>query len=158
MKRLLVILLVIISMSAFAIAQSNRRSSNATAEAEIKQLLEDWNKAYLSGDKSLFDRIVADDWMITLSNGKVVENAKAEEMSDIMPLDSSYILRNDEVKVRIYDGNTAIVSRLITDKGKYMDRNIDRISRSTDVFVKRKGRWQVISTHLTNIAPQVKSN
>jgi len=63
-------------------------------------LLDDWNNAYLQGDKAAFDRIVGDDWVITLSSGKVVEGAKADEISDLIPLDSSYVLRNDEVKLR----------------------------------------------------------
>ncbi len=133
---------------AFVVAQSN--SKQAKIEAEIRQVMEDLHKAYLTGDKALFDRIVADEWMITLGSGTVEENAKAEEMSSIMALDPSYILRNDEVKVRVY-GNTAIVSRLNTDKGKFDGQDIDRISRITDVLVKRKERWQVVSTHITRI-------
>ncbi len=150
MKQFFLILLLIFMLPAFAFAQNNSRQ--AKVEAEVKQVMEDWNKAYLTGDKKLFDRIVADEWMITLGSGKVEENAKAEEMSSIMRLDSAYILRNDEVKVRVY-GNAATVSRLVTDKGKYAGRDIDRVSRSTDVLVKRKGRWQVVSTHLTRIPP-----
>lgn len=150
MKQIFLILSLIFMLPAFVLAQND--SKQAKAIAEVKQVMEDWNKTYLTGDKKLFDQIVADEWMITFGNGRVKENAKADEMSGVMALDSSYILRNDEVIVRVY-GNTATVSRLITDKGKYAGRDINQVSRSTDVLVKRKGRWQVVSTHMTRIPP-----
>lgn len=152
MKKLLLIASLFVA-SVLAQAPNHTASQQVEAEREVRRLLDDWNKAYLKGDKGAFDRIVADDWMITLSSGKVVEGAKADEMSDLIPLDPSYILRNDEVKVRFVGTDVAIVSRLITDKGRLADRDIDRVSRSTDVLVKRNGRWQVISTHLSRVVP-----
>ena len=152
MKRILLIASLVAAASVVAPA-SGAAAQQVEAEREIRRLLDDWNNAYLKGDKAAFDRIVADDWVITLSFGKVVEGAKADEMSDLVPLDSSYVLRSDEVKVRLLGTDVAVVSRLVTDKGRYLGRDIDRMSRSTDVLVKRKGRWQVVSTHLTRVAP-----
>lgn len=157
MKKLLLIASLLVAVSAFAQTPHNGASQRDQAEREVRQLLDDWNKAYLKGDKAAFDRIVADEWMLTLSSGKVVEGAKADEMSDLAPLDPSYILKNDEVKVRLLGRDVAVVSRLITDKGRLADRDIDRVSRSTDVIVKRKGRWQVFSTHLSRVVPSQKA-
>ena len=154
MKKLLLIASLFVAASVLAQAPNNRASHQVESEREVRRLLDDWNKAYLKGDKAAFDRIVADDWMLTLSSGKVVEGAKADEMSDLVPLDPSYILKNDEVKVRLLGRDVAVVSRLITDKGRLADRDIDRVSRSTDVIAKRNGRWQVISTHLSRVVPQ----
>ena len=159
MKTFFLIASLSVAVAVLAQAPNNRASQHLEAEREVRRLLDDWNKAYLKGDKGAFDRIVADDWMITLSSGKVVEGAKADEMSDLVPLDPSYILRNDEVKVRLVGSGVAVVSRLITDRGRLADRDIDRVSRSTDVIVKRNGRWQVISTHLSRVVPsQSKTN
>jgi hypothetical protein len=151
-------LLLFFAASVLAKGPNNRASHQVEAEREVRWLLEDWNNAYLKGDKATFDRVVADNWMLTLSSGKVVERAKADEMSDLVPLDPSYILRNDAVKVRLLASDVAVVSRLITDRGRYMNRGIDRVSRSTDVLVRRNGRWQVISTHLSRVAPPTKPN
>jgi len=158
MKRILLIVPLLAAASVLAPAWGGSAAARQVeAEREIRRLLDDWNNAYLKGDKAAFDRIVADDWVITLSSGRVVEAAKADEMSDLVELDSSYVLRNDEVRVRLLASDVAAVSRLVTDKGRYLGRDIDRVSRSTDVLVKRKGRWQVVSTHLTRVAPQPKS-
>lgn len=153
MKMLLLTASLFVAASVLAQAPINRASHQVDAEREIRQLLEDWNKAYLKGGKAAFNRIVADDWMLTLSSGKVVEGAKADEMSDLVPLDASYVLRNDEIRVRLVGGAFAVVSRLITDKGRLAERDIDRVSRCTDVIVKRNGRWQVVSTHLSRVVP-----
>jgi hypothetical protein len=148
-----------LAASILAQGRNDRASQQVEAEREVRRLLDDWNKAYLKGDKAAFDRIVADDWLLTLSSGKVVERAKADEMSDLVPLDPSYILKNDEVKVRLIGSDVAVASRLITDKGRLADRDIDRVSRSTDVIVKRNRRWQVISTHLSRVvSPPPKPN
>ena len=158
MKRILLIAPLLAAASVLAPAWGGIvAAEQLEAEREIRRLMDDWNNAYLKGDKAAFDRIVADDWVITLSSGKVVEGAKADEMSGLVPLDSSYVLRSDEVKVRLLGSDVAVVSRLVTDKGRYLGRDIDRVSRSTDVLVKREGRWQVVSTHLTRVAsPQPK--
>ena len=98
MKPMLLIAPLLAAASVLAPASGGSASAQQQVEAEreIRRLMDDWNNAYLKGDKAAFDRIVADDWVITLSSGKVVEAAKADEMSDLVALDSSYVLRNDE--------------------------------------------------------------
>jgi len=100
-KRIWLIVSLLAAASVLAPAWGGSAAAKQVeAEREIRRLLDDWNNAYLQGDKAAFDRIVGDDWVITLSSGKVVEGAKADEISDLIPLDSSYVLRNDEVKLR----------------------------------------------------------
>jgi ketosteroid isomerase-like protein len=61
--------------------------------------------------------------------------------------------KNDDMKVQVY-GDTAIVTYRSTDKGKYKDFDISGQYRWTDVFVKRNGRWQIVSTQGTRIMTQ----
>ncbi len=122
------------------------------AEETIEQLMEDLRKARLTGDKTAFNRIIADDWIVTLPDGKVVGDAKKDEMNKLVRLDSSYVLKNEEIKVHFNNPNTAVVTMLVTDKGKYGDTDINRLGRVSHFLLRRGGRWQIISTHQTDIA------
>ena len=49
-------------------------------------------------------------------------------------------------KVNVY-GDTAIVTFASNDKGTYKGKDISGKTRWTDVFVKRGGKWQIVSSH-----------
>lgn len=54
----------------------------------------------------------------------------------------------DNAKVQIYN-DTAIVTYISNDKGTFKGKDISGKTRWTDVFVKRKGSWQVVASHGT---------
>jgi ketosteroid isomerase-like protein len=58
----------------------------------------------------------------------------------------------DDVKVQV-KGEMGVVTGRNTIKATYMGKDISGSYRFTDVFVKRAGRWQAISTQATAIAP-----
>ena len=67
MKRILLIAPLLAAASVLAPAWGGSSDARQVdAEQEIRRLLDDWNNAYLKGDKAAFDLIVADDWVITL--------------------------------------------------------------------------------------------
>jgi ketosteroid isomerase-like protein len=61
--------------------------------------------------------------------------------------------KSEDMKVQVYR-DTAVVTYRSTDKGNYKGNDISGRYRWTDVFVKRNGRWQVVSTQGTRIAQQ----
>lgn len=74
----------------------------------------------------------------------------ADVKSSKITLDS---LELSDLRVRI-EGNTAVVTGVNSSKGRdEKGLPFDRRSRFTDVFVKRDGRWQVLATQGTVIAP-----
>ena len=48
------------------------------------------------------------------------------------------------MKVRAY-GDTAVVTYVTTDKGKFKGQDISGRYRWTDVFVRRGGTWQIVA-------------
>lgn len=58
----------------------------------------------------------------------------------------------DDVKLKVH-GEMDVVTGRNTIKGTYMGKDISGVYRFTDAFVKRAGRWQVLSTQGTAIAP-----
>ena len=93
-----------------------------------------------------YDRIVADDFTITHSNGRVL--GKAEKRANIIAdhiTDPSSPFRVGESVVRVY-GNAAVsVGYLVEDKSTV---------RFTNTYVKRGGRWQVVASQLNRVRQQ----
>jgi ketosteroid isomerase-like protein len=57
-------------------------------------------------------------------------------------------MESDDLRVRVY-GNSAVVTALTRTKGKFLGQEFTTHERSTDVFVKRDGRWQCVLSQLT---------
>ncbi len=151
MKRVFVIAMFAAVAFSFAFGQtySSKASQNAKAEQEIRRLEREWFDSYIRGDRAAFDRIVANDAVITYGNGKV--GNKSEAMAEIKaPADSSYSLTSDDVQVRVYE-DTVIVTGRVTEKGTFNGRNVNSQSRYTDVWVRRNGRWQIAAAQNTRL-------
>lgn len=57
----------------------------------------------------------------------------------------------DDMSVRGY-GTAAVVIGRTMSKGQYKGQGFNDTERFTDVFVKRRGRWQAVATQSTGIA------
>ncbi|PYV21384.1 MAG: hypothetical protein DMG24_19660 [Acidobacteria bacterium] len=159
MKRMLLTLVFAVAASSIAagqeptekksVSKDNAAGSGAIAQ-QIKDLENQWNDAALKHDAAAMDRILAADVVDTSSAGHM--QGKAEDLADLKSgepkLESSNV---DNMKVRVY-GNVAVVNGHFAQKGTYKGKDISGEGRFTDVFVKRQGRWQCVSTQGTTMA------
>jgi ketosteroid isomerase-like protein len=121
----------------------------AAEEQELIQLERAWDAAFVAKDMRFVERVLADEFVATYGDG--TRGDKAAEMAQTLDFDQrvdSSVL--DGFRVRIY-GETAVVwfSRHMTGPkaGK-----ITAVSfRFVDVFVKRAGRWQCVSSQSTRV-------
>jgi uncharacterized protein (TIGR02246 family) len=151
MKMIFATALLVVAVSPFAHGQTDARApaGNSKVEEEIRRLEREWFDSYVRGDRAAFDRIVADDAVMTYGNGKV--GNKSEAIAEIKaPADASYSLTSDDVQVRVY-GDAAIVTGRVTEKGIFNGRSLNSQSRYTDVWVRRNGRWQVVAAQNTRL-------
>lgn len=146
MKHIGIIFILLVATSTAVISQtkSKRETQNAKVVEEIKQLEDAWLiKPYFTGDMTAYDRIVADDFSITHSNGKVLN--KAEKRANIIAdhiTDPSSPFRIGESTVRVY-GDAAVSVGYIIEKNSTV--------RFTNTYVKRNGSWQVVASQLNRI-------
>lgn len=120
--------------------------AKGSIEDKLIQLDKAWTFAELKGDKKAVAEIVADDYSGTTQRGEI-EN-KAKYLASVVP--NADMVRADDYKVRIF-GNTAIMTHRSTVQG---DRNIQ--FRSTHVWMKRKGKWQIVAHHGGQVLPEDK--
>jgi ketosteroid isomerase-like protein len=120
------------------------------AESTVLLYLErDWNQAELKRDAAWFERTLADDYTgVDGRTGKAT--TKAQDIAGIKSttVDSASL---SGVEVRM-QGDTAVVTGLTQNKGKD-EKGVafDRKIRFTDVWVKRDGKWQVLSSHGSDV-------
>ena len=131
---------------------SEKHSQKETVGQTLKMMTEELVQAYPKRDSAALDRILADDLTVINPDGSTGD--KAGEIGGLrsgkLKLES---VINDEIKVRVF-GETAVVTGRATIRGQIDEQVIHAQNRYTSVFLKRRGRWQVISLQLTQVAQQ----
>ena len=115
------------------------------AGSKVLGLEAKWNEAYKRGDIAAMNSLLADEFIITVEDGRTLSKAgyiaqtgggttlvEVSEMSDL--------------KVRIH-GNTAVVIGAYHEKGTIKGKPYEYRDRFIDVWMLIDGRWQVIASH-----------
>lgn len=131
---------------------SEKRSQKRKVEQTLRMMTEDLIQAYPRQEAAVLDRILADD--LTVINPDGSSGDKVREIGGLksgkLKLES---VTNDDMKVRVF-GETAVVTGRATIRGQIDGGEIRDQNRYTSVFVKRRGRWQVIALQVTRVAQQ----
>jgi hypothetical protein len=141
MRKLFFASAILLGLSIVASAQYKAGS----VEDQLIQLDKKWTFAELKGDKKAVSDVIADDYTGTNQLGEV-ENKK-QYLAGVTA--NADMVRSDDYKVTLY-GDTAIMTHRSTVSGV---RNIKY--RSTHVWMKRNGKWQVIAHHGGQIIPPI---
>ena len=149
-------LLIAVTLALCSSAQAQEFKGQAPAETpptpeeqELITLERAWDAAFVAKDMRFIERVLADEFVATYGDG--TRGDKAAEMVETVDFDQrvdSSVL--DSFRVRIY-GETAVVwfSRHMT--GPKAGKITAVTYRFTDVFVKRAGRWQCVSSQSTRV-------
>jgi ketosteroid isomerase-like protein len=155
MKRFISHLAINMGLLSFAFGQSPtaQQPANSTSEQEIRQMIEKYRTAILQRDIATLEKIWADDYVFVNAAGDVLTKKErlANVKSGATALDS--INEEENVTVRVYQ-NSAVVTSRVTLKGQYSGQAISGEYRSTLVWVKGPGGWQLVSNQLTALKPK----
>jgi ketosteroid isomerase-like protein len=116
-------------------------------EKDILKVEEEFGYAMIKNDADKIGTFLADDWIIIDPDGGIIDKARFLGVIKSGAL-THEAMNSQEVRVRVY-GTTAIVTALTSSTAKYMGQKFSTRERATDVFVKRDGKWQCVTTHLT---------
>jgi ketosteroid isomerase-like protein len=131
-------------------ADNNKQSGNV--EQTLMNIEQELVDAVVKGDTSPSEKYLSDNSIFTDPGGMVMDKAQfiADLKAGNLKLESS---KPDDMKVHAH-GNAAVVTYGTTDKGTYKGKDISGKYRWTDVFVKHKGRWQLVAGQGTPIRQQ----
>ena len=124
----------------------------------MRQLERAWLDAYEKFDAEAMDRIVADDFVITVPNGKMQTKPQLMKMirGPRPPSAGPMRIFTEDVQARTYGADTVILrGRVITEMQKDGQPQREE-SRYTDVYVQTNGRWQVVASHLSAVPADAK--
>ena len=145
--------MVVISVWLVAVALAHAPVGNAPADADVTTLTRletDWNAAHVRGDAAALEHLFADDVVVMVPGMRVMTKADAVGMftSGRMKFDR---YETSETKFRVYDA-TAIVTGRLRRTRVLAGATVDDDWRFTKVYLRRAGRWQVVSFHASNTA------
>ncbi len=121
------------------------------AEQEVLRLADAWATAELRGDTTFLERILTDDYIgigplgFMLTKQEWIVRHQAGDLKY-----ESFSL--DEVKVRVYNNDAAVLTGRQVQNGAYRGNSIQAQFRTTLVFVRQQGQWQLASLQLSTIA------
>jgi len=118
----------------------------APDEPTLRQLNDDYVRAFLACDVARFRSILADDFVGVLADGRVID--KAEFLRQAAERPDARDLRLHDVVIREY-GEAALVGALVTYRRA---DGSDVRTRYACVAVRRSGRWGIVWVQWTRIA------
>jgi len=140
----------IASICAISAARA-QQSDTAEAERYIKESEKQWAESVFSGDVSVIERILADDFLGVDPDGNLYEKAKMVAFTREAPKEfiSNHLT---EVKVRFFGDNTAVAQG---DESWVRRTGTPLRARFvwTDTWILRDGKWQIVASE-DLIAPE----
>lgn len=139
-------ILAFIGCGLFALMPARAQSPDQTKQELIK-LQHEWATARIKGDVAFLEKLYAREFRITAMNGSVVErdaDIAVFASRDMKP----EIIEDEDMQVSRY-GEAALVTGREHVKGTYKGNPGDFRLRFTNVFVRRDGRWQMVTHHST---------
>ena len=116
-------------------------------EDELAKVEAEFANAIVKNSPEEIRQFVSDDWIIINADGGIIDRQRFLEVIRSGTL-THEMMESDEMRVRIY-GDSAVVSAVTRSKGKFMGQEFTTHERSTDVFVRRDGKWRCVLTQLT---------
>jgi len=140
MKRILFAAVIVLGVYSLAMGQYKK----GTVEDTLINMDKAWTAAELKGDKKAAGMYVADDYRATAQDGTMDD--KTAYLAGIEATTDTDVA--DDYNVRVF-GNTAIM----THRGTVTGKN-PLVYRSTHVWMKRNGKWQIVAHHSSNVIKQ----
>jgi len=121
-------------------------------EEQVRQLEHEWIDAFMRGDTETLDRILADDFVFTDPEGKLLTKAQwiADITSGELIFESIHI---DDLQVRMYE-DAAVANGRVTVKAQSKEGGFNGQYCYTDMYVKRNGQWQAVAEQATLVSQQ----
>lgn len=138
MKHILFAAVFVLATSTIAIGQYKKGG----IEDQLIQLDRAWTFAELKGDKKAAAEYIADDYVGTTQRGEI--ESKTQYLASVAP--NADMVKADDYKVTVH-GKMAIMTHRATVEGV---RNIQ--FRSTHIWMKRGGKWQIVAHHGSQVS------
>ncbi|MFC4494846.1 nuclear transport factor 2 family protein [Streptomyces ovatisporus] len=122
-------------------------SGTEAVAALLAAVAADWAAAIVSDDAARIAEFMADEWVMVSETGV---SSKTEFLSYVESgeLTHSAMELTGRARIRVY-GDTAVFTGRVTNTAHHQGRRFDADEWTTDVFVRRDGRWLCVLSQIT---------
>ncbi len=124
--------------------------SDDPSAAPLAAAAHDWAAAMVSDDPVRIGGFMADDWVIVSESG-ISTREQFLALVESGDLSHSAFQLVGEPRIRVH-GDAAVVTARVTNTAHYRGERFDADEWTTDVFVRREGRWLCVLSHITAAA------
>jgi ketosteroid isomerase-like protein len=129
-----------------------RSMARGSVDAQLKDIENRWEAAFQSRDVKVVEEILADSYVLTDENGKVL-NRRGALKKFKKETDKPDKTANSDVVVHAINQDAAVVTGMSRESGKDKSgKMFERSYRWTDTFVNHNGKWQCVASHVTLVA------
>ena len=134
------------------LALASHAAPAASNEADLAAVDASWNDLRQRADVAALDKLLADDWLLTHSDGRVQN--KSEYLDELATRTRvNQAIANEDVRTRRY-GDTAVVTGVSVQSGVSNGQPWSGRFRFTRVWVLREGAWLMVTSHSSRIEHQ----
>jgi hypothetical protein len=132
----------------FAPENSTPGSSADAITRTLLDLENRWAQVDVTNDRSIFEKIIAPEFVGTDSKGVVRDRSKW--LAD-WTYENVKSAQNIEMQVNVVSENLAVVTGIDVTTKQDNAREVTHRDRFTDTWLERSGQWQCISEHVTRL-------
>ena len=149
--RLLPVLSLLLIEAPHLSAQKPATTPPATAEAEVRQAIRQYDEALKRADAAAVERFWADEYTFVNPRGERLTRAdRIKNLRTGQTALASIAHDPQEEQIRIY-GDIAVYAALMTVTGQYSGQAQKGQDRVLSIWTRRDGRWQQIATQMTPV-------
>ena len=119
---------------------------------ELVELEHQLARAWVKGDRRFIEDLLAPEWAVTDPSGRVLTRQQVLDETFGSTDRRVVSMSMDDLRVRLI-GEVAVVTGRTHATGSYRGQEASVRLRFTDVFQHRDGRWMVVVSQGTMIAP-----
>lgn len=139
----------ILAAACLAVSIPAAAQSDGSTREVLIELERGWNDAVYRQDADFVAGLLADEFVATYDDGS--RGDRARELALVAAFNQQVISAvQDDFRVAVY-GDTAVVWFTLNLVGLRQGQEAELTLRYTDVWVRRDGRWQCVSTHSTRV-------
>ena len=157
-RMLALILSLLLTLTPAAAQTGNDRAASdgqPNVEQELKALVREMHDTLLRCDKERLFSFFADEFIGTSFEGFTINKENLVKTFRCPTAEAEITRDLKEHKIR-HSGDTFIVSYQVTERVEMGEKKSSAQYLYTDTFVRRDGRWQMISSHATRALPERK--
>ena len=137
------------ALATLATAGAAAAQAQPTDEQTLVELERAWNDAFYKKDIEFLDSLLAEEFVATYDDGSLGDRNRELELSAAFN-QRVISATQEDFTVRVY-GDTGVVWFTLRLVGLRQGQRAEVAFRYTDVWVRRDGRWQCVSTQSTRI-------